>query len=430
MPDELPDLHHARLLQALDSLILERYGSFKEAEARTGVRRITLRQWRQGSRRPSFHRILATLARLKIDLVDVVRRAGSCVELIEDPVAQLRAVLPRRRPEDEVLARAAKRLSTLDFPERARWIPSAFFELELLLDRDPRIARVEMEEYLVGAHTVEAWAAGLCLWAMWLNSRSRSIDAGVAVLNAFKLTEPDSPLFHILLSTSASVCKNLRALRVGKVHAERSILGFLRAGDTENGARSLLRLGIIEWALEDYVASDSAYRDAVALAPGSRFASMCLFNMVYNDLAQGRMQGALDHIEANRESLAAIPPAYALRMHWLSAKVLAGCSRQGEAAGELCFALAHADLAQEDPQVVFQVFFEAAELLVGSGRLGELRSLVPRLRPLVVLEDECKERVAASRAFLRLVRGSGLETMTPEEVRHLARYRESDGMSA
>lgn len=426
MPDEFPDLHHTRLLQALDRLILERYGTFKRAEAMTGVRRITLRQWRQGRRRPSFHRILATLARLDIDLVDVVRHAGLGVELIEDPVDQLIAVLHRRRPEDEVLVRVSQRLAGLVFPCRAREIPPAFGELERLLDRDPKIARVEMEEHLDGAETVADWAAGLCLWAMWLNSRSQTVDAGIAVLKGFELVEPASPLFNLLLSMSASVCKNLRALTVGKAHAEQSTLGFLRVGDTENGARSLLRLGIIEWALENYDASDRAYRDAVALAPSSRFASMCLFNMVYNDLAQGHIDRALSHIETHRESLAAIPPAYALRMHWLSAKVMAECGREEEAAAELCVALRCTDLGLEDPQVVFQMFFEAAELLATVGRLSELRPLVPKLSPLVVVEGESKERVAAGRAFLHLIRGSGLDSLTPEEVRGFARRHEEN----
>lgn len=422
MPDLSPDIHHARLLSALDALILEKYGSFKEAEQATGTRCITLGQWRRGKRRPSLHRLLATLDQLDIDLLDVVREAGLHPELLDDPAQQLHAVLPRREPRESVLTAMLERFVACPAqPGSVREIPDRFLELELLLDQDPKIARVEWQEAAAVAQTPAERFTALCLWAMWLNSRSHCADAGLAVAFAFRLAAPASPAYFLLLTTSASITKNLRAFEIAKPHAEQSVLGFLRRGDLENGARGLLRLGVVLWALKDHAGSDRAFRDAVALSPGSRFASMCLFNMVYNDLAEDRIDRARRHIEIHQESLAAVPPAYALRMHWLSAKVLERSGRPAAACGELCAALEHTDLSLEDPQIVFQMFFEAAELAARLGRIHELRPFVPKLKPLLALGDDSARFVGVGRAFLRLLRASGLEGPSPEDVQAYAR---------
>lgn len=413
-----PQWVHGQWLAALDRLILRRFGSYKRAEELTGARCITLRQWRQGKRRPSFQTLLQTLDQLGFDLLQVTREADLYPQLNAAPRDQLAAVLPRRSPRDPVLGEI---LGQWPRPNvAAQHIPEHFNRLELILDRDPRVARAEFLETLGAAETPEERCAALCLWAMWLNSRGQAVDAGLAVLRALEDSADDGPLFFLLLSQSASVCKNLNALDVGKLHAERSIFGFLRLGDLNNGARGLLRLGILCWALDDFSGAERAYLDALRLCPESRFAAMCRFNLIYNFLAQNQVSEALAAMERGRPHFATLPPAYALRMHWLSAKVLIAVGRRRDAVAELRLALDDTDLELESPLIVFQVFLELAELMTEAGSSRELASLGRRLLPLVAVCDDSAPSVAICRAFLHALVRDTDRSWTPSEVRAYA----------
>ena len=404
-----PETLHDRLLAALDRLIKRRYGSFKRAEESTGVRRITLRQWRRGSRRPSLHRILQTFEQLGFTLLEVIQEADLYPELHRDPSLQLAAVLRRHEPRDPVLVETLSQ-SSWHRPPSPIWceIPPTLIELERHLDQDQRIAQVEFQEYLSSAVSQQDRAAALCLWGRLLNMRGANIDAGLAVRAALDRAAPGCPLYYLLLSVSASVAKNFRAYPLARSHAEQSILGFLRTGDTDNATRGLLTLGIIHWALEELDESERAYRDAVRLNPTSRFASMCHFNLIYNFLSTGRVDAALKSIEDNQQSFAAIPPAYAFKMHWLSAKVLVASDRPKAAVEELKAALHSPRMLSENPQVVFQVFFELAELLATAGRGDELASYERRLMPILALCDDSEDSVAIARAFLRFIRAGSI----------------------
>ncbi len=399
------DILHDRLLAALDQLIKQRYGNFKRAEESTGVRTITLRQWRRGSRRPSLLRILQTVEQLQFTFIDVVREASLYPELYREPSLQLAAVLPRQEPHDSVLAEVLSRPSWRQ-PGLNAWceIPTSFDRLESLLGEDPRVAKVEFLEYLTRAADEENRVAALCLWAMWLNSQGANIDAGLAIRAALERISPSCPLHFLLLSVSASVAKNLRSYSLGRAHAERSILGFLRAGDTDNAARGLLTLGIILWAVQDYEESERAYRDALRLSPGSKLASMCRFNLIYNYLATGRNDLALQAVESERDSLATIPDAYLLKARWLAAKVLMGSDRREAALGELKAALLSERVLDENPQVVFQMFFDLAILLVDAERGHELPFYQRHLMPLLARGDDSEDSIAISRAFLKTIR--------------------------
>ena len=417
------EILHDRLLAALDQLIKERYGNFKRAEETTGVRSITLRQWRRGSRRPSLLRILQTIEQLRFTLLDVVREASLYPELYREPSLQLAAVLPRQEPHDSVLTEVLARPSWRK-PGRRVWceIPDAFTRLEVLLGKDPRIARVEFLEYLTQVEGEEGRVAALCLWAMMLNSSGANIDAGLAIRAALERISPACPLHFLLLSVSASVAKNLRSYSLGRAHAERSILGFLRAGDTDNAARGLLTLGIILWAVQDFEESERAYRDALRLSPNSRFASMCRFNLIYNYLSTGRNDLALQAVESERDNLATIPAAYLLKARWLSAKVLMGSNRREAAIVELKTALRSDRVFDENPQVIFQMFFDLANLLAEAGRCDELPSYQRHLMPLLAHGDDSVDSVAISRAFLKTIRSG---TVTGDVVRDFARRYEN-----
>lgn len=419
--DSSPEWIHSRWLAALDRLILRRYGSYKQAEELTGARRITLRQWRQGKRRPSFQTLLQTLDQLGFDLLEVTREAQLYPQLASSPRRRLEAVLPRMQPRGAVLKKVFEDWSETEpsTAEAAR-IVEDFYRLELILDRDPRVARAELLEFLDTAEQADERCAALCLWAMWLNSQGSSIDAGLAVHRAMAWAAPDSPIFLLLLCQSAAVCKNLQALEVAKQQVEQSIFGFLRRGDLLNSARGLLRLGIICWALEDYRGADRAYLDAIDLCPDSRFAAMCRFNMVYNYLAQDQMDRALKAVEEGREQFAAIPPAYALRMHWLSAKVLIAVGRRRQAIDELEIALHRTDLEMENPLVVFQMFLELAEQLAQAGRSPELAPYGRKLLPLISTCDDSSTSVAVCRAFLHEISRLPASALSPAMVRAYA----------
>ena len=417
-----PEVFHNRLLGALDRLIRARYGNFKRAEEATGVRRITLRQWRRGSRRPTLHRVLQTLDQLGFTLLEVVREADLYPELQLDPRDRLAMVLPRQEPQEPVLARVHSDPAWSRRRERSsHGIPDVYERLELCFDQDRRIARVEMQEYLERARSNQDRATALGLWAKMLNSQGASIDAGIALRAALDRVEPPCPLYFMLLGIAASVAKNLRALELGKDLAEQSITGFLRAGDRDNAARGLLTLGILHWATRDIAEAERAYREALLLSPDSRFAAMCRFNLIYNHLAEGRIEKALRAVEENRASLAVIPPAYVLRMHWLSAKVLVASGRREVAIAELQAALQSPRILEENPRLVFSVFFELAGYLADAGRLEELPAVGLRLMPLLALGDDSEESVAVSRAFLRSLR-SGL--LTTDQVHAFARRYE------